>query len=188
MPQPHVSTQEPCFRLGARPPSGPRPRQGCPVCESFGAGNGSEFLRVEPKRVPEECHSRSATQCDRMGARLDGPALPRLTQPNELLSEAVAPARSRCANDGHRSCSLEIAKPSGGYPKIAHVITVDLPVAAQLRPNDIGPFPASRRSRRRPLFSAARRTTISHASASACIRAPDETPDRSECRSGRRRS
>jgi antagonist of KipI len=24
----------------------------------------------------------------------------------------------------------------GGYPKIAHVITVDLPRAAQLRPND----------------------------------------------------
>jgi antagonist of KipI len=74
-------------------------------------------------------------QCDRMGARLEGVTLER-NQPNERLSEPVAPGTIQVPNDGAPIILLGDCQTIGGYPKIAHVITVDLPLAAQLRPND----------------------------------------------------
>ncbi len=74
-----------------------------------------------------------------MGARLAGPALPRLTN-NELVSEAVAPGTIQVASNGQPIVLLGDCQTIGGYPKIAHVITVDLSVAAQLRPHDIVRF------------------------------------------------
>jgi antagonist of KipI len=74
-------------------------------------------------------------QCDRMGARLEGVVLER-NQPNERLSEPVAPGTIQVPNDGAPIILLGDCQTIGGYPKIAHVITVDLPFAAQLCPND----------------------------------------------------
>lgn len=80
-----------------------------------------------------------AAAADRMGARLTGPPLPRLTN-NELVSEAVVPGTIQVAPDGQPIVLLGDCQTIGGYPKIAHVITVDLSVAAQLRPHDIVRF------------------------------------------------
>ena len=74
-------------------------------------------------------------QADRMGVRLEGAVLARKTK-RELLSEAVAPGTVQVANDGQPILLLGDCQTIGGYPKIAHVITVDLAPAAQLRPND----------------------------------------------------
>jgi antagonist of KipI len=76
-----------------------------------------------------------STKADRMAARLEGAELPR-TNPVEMLSEAVAPGTIQVANDGQPIVLLGDCQTIGGYPKIAHVITVDIPIAAQLRPND----------------------------------------------------
>jgi len=72
---------------------------------------------------------------DRMGARLEGTELRRTNQ-WELTSEAVAPGAVQVANDCQPIVLLGDCQTIGGYPKIAHVITVDLTRAAQLRPND----------------------------------------------------
>ena len=72
---------------------------------------------------------------DRMGARLDGPALDR-TDTSDLLSEAVAPGTLQVPPNGNPILLLGDCQTIGGYPKIAHVITVDLPLAAQLWPGD----------------------------------------------------
>lgn len=72
---------------------------------------------------------------DRMGARLAGAALQR-THERELLSEAVTPGTVQVANDGQPIVLLGDCQTIGGYPKIAHVISVDLPRAAQLQPNE----------------------------------------------------
>ncbi len=80
-------------------------------------------------------------EADRMGARLKGAALPRNTEA-EMLSEAVVPGTIQVANDGQPILLLGDCQTIGGYPKIAHVITVDLPLAAQLRPNDSVRFQA----------------------------------------------
>jgi antagonist of KipI len=76
---------------------------------------------------------------DRMGARLDGPDLPRLDA-SDLLSEAVTPGTLQVPPNGKPILLLGDCQTIGGYPKIAHVITVDLPIAAQLWPGDIVRF------------------------------------------------
>lgn len=78
-------------------------------------------------------------QADRMGALLEGAELARRYQ-TELLSEGVVPGTIQLTNDGHPILLLGDCQTIGGYPKIAHVITVDLPVAAQLSPGDVVDF------------------------------------------------
>ena len=74
-----------------------------------------------------------APDSDRMGARLTGPELQRV-EPGDLLSEAVAPGTLQVPPNGQPILLLGDCQTIGGYPKIAHVITVDLPIAAQLWP------------------------------------------------------
>jgi antagonist of KipI len=76
---------------------------------------------------------------DRMGARLDGPSLNRIDA-SDLLSEAVAPGTLQVPPNGQPILLLGDCQTIGGYPKIAHVITVDLPIAAQLWPGDLVRF------------------------------------------------
>jgi antagonist of KipI len=72
---------------------------------------------------------------DRMGVRLAGPEL-RPTNHAELISEAVAPGTIQVPPSGKPILLLGDCQTIGGYPKIAHVITVDLSIAAQLRAGD----------------------------------------------------
>jgi biotin-dependent carboxylase-like uncharacterized protein len=63
-------------------------------------------------------HARS----DRMGYRLEGPMLS-LSAPLEMISEAIILMADR--------------QGAGGYPKIAYVITADLPALAQAMPGEL---------------------------------------------------
>jgi antagonist of KipI len=72
---------------------------------------------------------------DRMGVRFDGPEL-RRNDDVDLVSEAVAPGTIQVPPNGRPILLLGHCQTIGGYPKIAHVITVDLPLAAQLRAGD----------------------------------------------------
>lgn len=72
---------------------------------------------------------------DRMGARLDGPELAQ-SDSGDLLSEAVAPGTLQVPPNGKPILLLGDCQTIGGYPKIAHVITVDLSIAAQLWPGE----------------------------------------------------
>ena len=70
-----------------------------------------------------------------MGIRLDGAQLKRSDQA-DLLSEAVAPGTIQVPPSGKPILLLNDCQTIGGYPKLAHVVTVDLVGAAQLRPGD----------------------------------------------------
>ena len=72
---------------------------------------------------------------DRMGVRLDGPELKREDE-TDLISEAVAPGTIQVPPSGKAILLLGDCQTIGGYPKIAHVIRVDLGIAAQLRAGD----------------------------------------------------
>jgi antagonist of KipI len=74
-------------------------------------------------------------EADRMGVRLEGPELMRHDM-NDLLSEAVAPGTMQVPPSGKPILLLGDCQTIGGYPKIAHVTTIDLTAAAQLRPGD----------------------------------------------------
>ncbi len=72
---------------------------------------------------------------DRMGVRLDGPELKR-DDDVSLISEAVARGTIQVPPNGKPILLLGDCQTIGGYPKIAHVITFDLGVAAQVRAGD----------------------------------------------------
>jgi antagonist of KipI len=70
-----------------------------------------------------------------MGVRLAGAPLPRATM-HDLVSSPVAPGTIQVPPDGQPIVLLADAQTIGGYPQIAHVVSVDLPLVAQLRPGD----------------------------------------------------
>jgi len=72
---------------------------------------------------------------DRMGVRFDSPELQREDNV-DLTSEAVAPGTIQVPPSGKPILLLGDCQTIGGYPKMAHVITVDLGIAAQLRAGD----------------------------------------------------
>lgn len=74
-------------------------------------------------------------QSDRMGLRLIEGKLER-SSALELLSSAVAPGTVQVPPDGQPLVLMADAQTIGGYPQVAHVIGVDLPLIAQLRPGD----------------------------------------------------
>lgn len=76
-----------------------------------------------------------SVRSDRMGLRLEGPKLHRHSDV-ELVSTGVAPGTIQVPSDGQPIVLLADAQTLGGYPRIAHVITADLPLMGQLRPGD----------------------------------------------------
>jgi biotin-dependent carboxylase-like uncharacterized protein len=72
---------------------------------------------------------------DRIGVRLDGPALPR-SRDDELPSEPMLPGALQVPPDGRPILLGPDAPVTGGYPVIAVLAEADLDRAAQLRPGD----------------------------------------------------
>lgn len=86
-------------------------------------------------RVLFESEFTVSPQSDRMGLRLLGARIDR-SNSDELLSSAVMPGTIQVPPDGQPLVLMADAQTIGGYPQLAHVIGVDLPVMAQLRPGD----------------------------------------------------
>ncbi len=72
---------------------------------------------------------------NRMGFRLAGEPLT-LVRPIELLSSAVAFGTIQRLPDGQLIVLMADHQTTGGYPRIAHVVSRDLPLMAQLGPGD----------------------------------------------------
>jgi len=72
---------------------------------------------------------------DRMGFRLSGEPIS-LSNPLELLSSAVDFGTIQLLPDGQLIVLMADHQTTGGYPRIAHVISQDLPLMAQLGPGD----------------------------------------------------
>jgi KipI family sensor histidine kinase inhibitor len=82
-----------------------------------------------------DCVFKVSTQSDRMGVRVTGAPLRRRVE-GDLPSGAVAPGTVQVPPDGQPIVLLADAQTIGGYLQVAHVIAVDMPVVAQLRPGD----------------------------------------------------
>lgn len=72
-------------------------------------------------------------QSDRMGYRLNGPGL-LLEEPQEMISESVSFGTIQVPADGYPIILLADRQTTGGYPKIAQIAAVDLPLIAQAKP------------------------------------------------------
>jgi antagonist of KipI len=76
---------------------------------------------------------RVAEDSNRMGLRLEGP---KLEATRELLTEGVSLGAIQVPREGQPIITFVEHQTTGGYPKIANVISADLPGVGQLRPRD----------------------------------------------------
>jgi antagonist of KipI len=76
-----------------------------------------------------------SNQSDRMGFRLEGEPLYLLSS-QELISSAVNFGTIQLLPNGQMIILMADHQTTGGYPRIAHIISPDLPLLAQLNPND----------------------------------------------------
>ena len=70
---------------------------------------------------------------DRMGMRLEGPALEHVEGYN-IVSDGIAPGAMQVPGDGLPIILLADRQTTGGYPKIATVISADLPALGRMAP------------------------------------------------------
>lgn len=72
---------------------------------------------------------------NRMGLRLTGPPIKK-TQATEMITEGVSLGAVQISHDGGPIILFVEHQTTGGYPKIANVISADLHCLGQLRPRD----------------------------------------------------
>ncbi len=72
---------------------------------------------------------------DRMGYRLTGPTITRKDQ-TERLTQGVTIGTVQVPHDGHPIILMADSQPTGGYPVMGQVISVDIPRLAQMKPGD----------------------------------------------------
>jgi allophanate hydrolase len=78
---------------------------------------------------------RISKDADRMGIRLDGPPLGH-RHGWDIVSDAIATGAIQVPGSGQPIVLLADHQTTGGYPKIATVISADLPIVGRRRPGD----------------------------------------------------
>ena len=78
---------------------------------------------------------RVSPQADRMGFRLDGPPLSHARDFN-IVSDGIATGAIQVPGSCQPIVLLADRQTTGGYPKIATIISADLPAAGRLKPGD----------------------------------------------------
>ncbi len=96
-------------------------------------GTHFDWLREDSRNEFWNSAFRVSSQSDRMGYRMSGQSL-QFEVREELLSDGIAVGTVQVPSDGNPILLMADCAPTGGYPRIAHVISADLPLAAQLRP------------------------------------------------------
>ena len=98
---------------------------------------GREWALFQPASQARLLSSayRIDNQSERMGYRLSGEAI-ELVEPVNMLSEAVGFGTIQVPPDGQPIVLMADRQTTGGYPKIASVISVDLPRLAQKLPGE----------------------------------------------------
>ena len=103
------------------------------------AGTHTDWLSLPGLERLLNSEFRVSSQSDRMGYRLTDQRLD-LEHREELLSEGVVPGTIQLPPDGNPILLMADCAPTGGYPRIGHVISADLGIAAQLRPGQVVMF------------------------------------------------
>jgi antagonist of KipI len=98
-------------------------------------GPQTDWFASAVQRQLADVSFRLSPRSNRMGYRLEGPPLPR-TRDDELISEPVGIGAIQVPSAGEPILLMADRQTAGGYPKIGHVISADLPVAGQLAPGD----------------------------------------------------
>jgi biotin-dependent carboxylase-like uncharacterized protein len=98
-------------------------------------GPQQKYFRKEAVATLLDAEFRVSKDADRMGMRLDGPLL-RHRRGWDIASDAIATGSIQVPGSGQPIVLLADHQTTGGYPKIATVISPDLPRLARCRPGD----------------------------------------------------
>lgn len=101
-----------------------------PQAEAFTEAGKKTFLRT-PYRL--------SSDCDRMACRLEGPAI-EMMNGADIISDGIAEGSVQVSASGLPMVMMADHQTTGGYAKIATVISADIPALAQLRPGDLVTF------------------------------------------------
>jgi antagonist of KipI len=98
---------------------------------------GASFDRLTAASREELLNTRFrvSPDSDRMGYRLKGSKLDLGASPDPI-SEPVCAGTIQLPPEGQAVVLMADCQTTGGYPRIAHVLSVDLPLLAQLKPGD----------------------------------------------------
>jgi biotin-dependent carboxylase-like uncharacterized protein len=98
-------------------------------------GPQKEWFSESAQRVFHESRYRVAEESNRMGIRLEGTVIP-APSGGEMVSEGVALGAIQVPEGGMPIILFVEQQTTGGYPKIANVISADFHSLGQLRPRD----------------------------------------------------
>lgn len=98
-------------------------------------GPQHNYFRKESLAALLDAEFRVSKDADRMGMRLDGPLL-RHRRGWDIVSDAIATGSIQVPGSGQPIVLLADHQTTGGYPKIATVISADLPRLGRCRPGD----------------------------------------------------
>lgn len=118
------------------------------------AGEQSDWFSEAARRTLYESGYRVLEQSNRMGVRLDGPPIPG-QRGGEMITEGVPLGAIQVPSGGLPIILFVEQQSTGGYPKIANVISADIASLGQLRPRDEVRFQMT-------TFDAARALWIEH--------------------------
>jgi biotin-dependent carboxylase-like uncharacterized protein len=96
-------------------------------------GPQDDFFTERGKRTLLEGAFTVSAASDRMGMRLVGPALEH-SRGSNIVSDGIAPGSIQVPGNGLPIILLADRQTTGGYPKIATVISADLPALGRLAP------------------------------------------------------
>lgn len=96
-------------------------------------GPQDDYFTTESIALFLSSHYQVTWQADRQGYRLEGPALTH-SQGFNIASDAILPGSIQVPGNGRPIVLLRDAQTTGGYPKVATIISADLGRFAQLRP------------------------------------------------------
>jgi allophanate hydrolase len=98
-------------------------------------GPQQKYFTKEALAMLLDAEFRVSKDTDRMGMRLDGPPL-RHRRGWDIVSDAIATGSIQVPGSGQPIVLLADHQTTGGYPKIATVVSADLPRLAGCRPGD----------------------------------------------------
>ena len=114
-------------------------------------GPQSDWFENSAWKMFCESAFRVSEQSNRMGIRLEGPQIP-LDNSREMITEGVSLGAIQVPAAGQPIILFVEQQTTGGYPKIANVVSADLHSLGQLRPRDTIRFERIEINEARALF------------------------------------
>ena len=173
-PTPHPTGPERLIPDTAWPP---RPGANPLLLRVLPGPQDDHFTQAERDRFHAATYTITA-EADRMGYRLDGPRIAHAEGFN-IVSDAIATGSVQIPGNGLPIVLLVDRQTTGGFPKIATVISADIPLLAQLGPGDRLRFtPVTRDEAEAAARARARWRAALPAALAPCVLDPAEmTPD-----------